>query len=173
MKPVVVLVGRPNVGKSTLFNRLTRSRDAIVDDRPGVTRDRLYGIGRVGDRDYLVVDTGGLALGGDDIQQMISEQVDRVINDCNVVLFLTDGRGGLIHEDQAIAEKLRRIGKPIFVVVNKSEGLGPDLVCAEFHSLGIDAAPHAISSAHGDGVNKLMIDVLQSLPKAIEEEIAW
>lgn len=168
MKPVVVLVGRPNVGKSTLFNRLTRSRDALVDDRPGVTRDRLYGTGRVGDRAYLVVDTGGMERGGDDIQQMIFEQVNRVIDDCNVVLFLTDGRGGVTHEDQAISEKLRRTGKPIFVAVNKSEGLNPDVACADFHSLGIDT-PHAISAAHGDGVNNLMVEVLQSLPKTDEE----
>jgi len=170
MKPVVVLVGRPNVGKSTLFNRLTRSRDALVDDRPGVTRDRLYGTGKVGDRAYLVVDTGGMESGGDDIQQMITQQVDRVIDECNAVLFLTDGRGGIAHEDQTIAEKLRRIDKPVFIVVNKSEGLDSDIVCADFHSLGI-ARLYAISAAHGSGINTLMLDVLQSLPMVDEAEV--
>ncbi|MFC1665576.1 ribosome biogenesis GTPase Der, partial [Pseudomonadota bacterium] len=113
---------------------------------------------------------GGMESGGDAIQQLISEQVDRVIDDCDVVLFLTDGRGGMTHEDQAIADKLRRIGKPIFVVVNKSEGLDPDIVSADFYSLGVDT-PHAISAAHGDGVNNLMAEVLQSLPKVDEEEV--
>ncbi len=164
MKPTIVLVGRPNVGKSTLFNRLTRTRDALVADLPGLTRDRHYGIGRVGERDYLVVDTAGfdpVAKAG--IMHEMAQQAERAIEEADVLLFLVDGRTGLTPHDEQIATRLRRSGRPLYLVVNKAEGLRREVVAAEFHALGL-GAPLAVSATHGDGVTQLVNEVLESFP---------
>ncbi|HEY8553460.1 MAG TPA: ribosome biogenesis GTPase Der [Burkholderiales bacterium] len=178
MKPVVVLVGRPNVGKSTLFNRLTRSRAAIVADEPGVTRDRQYGDGLVGDRPYYVVDTGGVsesllerAGAGEALREQMKGQVRQALAEADAVIFLVDAREGLQPLDAEIAQDLRRLGKPVTLAVNKAEGMDPALAGAEFHVLGL-GEPQAISSAHGDGVAALMERVLAPLPRVEEAPIA-
>jgi GTP-binding protein len=174
MKPVVVIVGRPNVGKSTLFNRLTRSRAAIVADEPGVTRDRQYGDGVIGDRPYHVVDTGGIAhalserKGGDALRELMAAQVREALAEADAILFLVDTREGLNPLDREIAGDLRRLGKPVTLAVNKAEGMDRDAAGAEFHALGL-GDPWPISSAHGEGVEDLMMQVLAPLPRAAEE----
>jgi GTP-binding protein len=165
VKPVVAIVGRPNVGKSTLFNRLTRSRAALVADTPGLTRDRHYGEGRVGPVRSLVIDTGGFdpAEGGG-IQQAINQQAEQAIAESDVLLFVLDARAGLTGHDRRIAERLRASGRRILTVVNKAEGL-PESALAEFFELGL-GAPHAISAAHGEGVAALMDEALAPLVAA-------
>ena len=170
MKPVIALVGRPNVGKSTLFNRLTRSRDAIVVDVPGVTRDRHYGDGRLGPRPFLVIDTGGLEPGASEgIFARMARQTEQAIAESDAVVFLVDGRSGLTSADRAIAERLRRLGACVQVAVNKCEGLAGDTATAEFHELGL-GAPLAISAAHGEGIHDLMERVLEPFPEAHQPE---
>ncbi len=171
MLPVVVLVGRPNVGKSTLFNVLTRSRDAIVADVPGLTRDRQYGYGSVGGGAYVVVDTGGLNADESELAGLTTRQTQRAIQEADRVLFLVDGREGLTPADRDIAELLRKAGKPISVVVNKTEGQARELAGAEFHELGL-GEPAAISAAHGDNVEALMEDLLEGLAIASSTEAA-
>ncbi|RIX46753.1 MAG: ribosome biogenesis GTPase Der [Rhodocyclales bacterium GT-UBC] len=170
MKPTLVLVGRPNVGKSTLFNRLTRSRDAIVADLPGLTRDRHYGHGRLGTKPYLVVDTGGFEpLIKEGILHEMARQTEQAIAEADAVIFVVDGRTGLTPHDKEIANKLRRIDRPVFVAVNKAEGMNAGMVEAEFHELGL-GEPNAISSAHGEGVRGLVELALASFPEPDEEE---
>jgi len=173
MKPVITLVGRPNVGKSTLFNQLTRTRDALVADFPGLTRDRRYGIGRVGNADYLVVDTGGLSGRKESIQGRMAQQTHIALRESDIVLIIVDGRDGLTAADELIAADLRIYGKPIVLVVNKTEGLDPQQACAEFHSLGI-SVPYPVSAAHGRGVSHLMEHVLSLIPGAgcVAEEVS-
>jgi len=155
MTPTVVIVGRPNVGKSTLFNRLTRSRDAIVADIPGLTRDRHYARGRVGHKSYLVVDTGGLEPVVDTgVVHAMAQQTLLAIDEADAVVFLVDGRAGLTTQDSAIADQLRKTGRRIWLVVNKAEGMQPATVGAEFHELGL-GEPLTISAAHGEGVSDL------------------
>ena len=170
MKPTIVLVGRPNVGKSTLFNRLTRSRDALVADLPGLTRDRHYGHGRIGSKPFLVVDTGGFepdARGG--IVQEMARQAEAAIAEADVLLFMVDGRNGLAPQDQAIAALLRRSGRPLHLVVNKAEGMDRAVVGAEFHELGC-GDPRVISAAHGDGVRELIDLALEPFAETADEE---
>ncbi|MEW6353021.1 MAG: ribosome biogenesis GTPase Der [Pseudomonadota bacterium] len=169
MKPVIALVGRPNVGKSTLFNRLTQTREALVADQPGLTRDRKYGSGKIGDRPYIVVDTGGLTGTEEGLEALVAEQTLLAVREADVVLFLVDGRDGLTPADEKIAAQLRPYGKKVFLVVNKMEGRDAALGGAEFYALGL-GAPHAISSAHGQGVTQLMDAVLPALPASEEEE---
>ncbi|MCC6210000.1 MAG: ribosome biogenesis GTPase Der [Burkholderiales bacterium] len=167
MKPVVALVGRPNVGKSTLFNRLTRRRDAIVVDVPGVTRDRHYGEATLGRRSCIVIDTGGLEPDtGDPIYAEMARQTEQAIVEADAVILVADARAGLAPGDRVIAEKLRRLKERVAVAVNKSEGMEPETAAAEFHELGL-GRPLAISAAHGGGVSVLMERVLQ--PFADEE----
>ena len=169
MLPTLALVGRPNVGKSTLFNRLTASRKALVADFPGLTRDRQYGRGRLGDRPYLVVDTGGFepkAKSG--ILHAMAQQTRTAIAESDAVIFIVDGREGLSAEDATIADLLRRSGRPIVVAVNKSEGLAAERVTAEFHELGL-GAPVAISSAHGENVGELIERALALCPALVEQ----
>jgi GTPase len=170
VKPTLVLVGRPNVGKSTLFNRLTRSRDALVADVPGLTRDRLYGAGRIGPKPYLVVDTGGLEPGArEGIFVEMAKQTETAIAEADAIVFLVDAREGLTPHDRRIAEQLRRSGRRIFVAVNKAEGLDPEVAVAEFHELGL-GAPRAISAAHGEGVGALVDAALEPFPAEAEAE---
>jgi GTPase len=164
VKPVIALVGRPNVGKSTLFNRLTRSRDAIVHDIPGVTRDRHYGEGRQGDRAFIAIDTGGLELGAQEgIYVEMARQAEQAIAESDAVIFMVDGRAGLTGGDREIAAKLRRLSSPVYVAVNKAEGMQSDTAVAEFHELGL-GNPAAISGAHGEGVRELIDLALSSFP---------
>jgi len=164
--PTVVIVGRPNVGKSTLFNRLTRSRDALVADLPGLTRDRHYGRGRLGPKPCLVVDTGGFEpQASDGIMAEMARQAETAIAESDVLLFMVDARGGLTSQDKAIAERLRRSGRSVLLVVNKAEGLKRDIAAAEFHELGL-GEPTVISAAHGEGVAELMVRALSPLPVA-------
>jgi len=170
MKPTLVLVGRPNVGKSTLFNRLTRSRDAIVSDMPGLTRDRHYGHGRVGDKPYLVVDTGGLEpVVKDGILHEMARQTLQAIDEADKILFIVDGRQGLTPQDKIIAAQLRKSGRNVTLVVNKTEGMNAAVVSAEFHELAL-GDPCAISSAHGDNVSDLVDVALADFPETEPEE---
>lgn len=156
MKPTLVIVGRPNVGKSTLFNRLTKSRDAIVADFPGLTRDRHYGHGRIGEKPFLVVDTGGFEpVARDGIMHEMARQTLQAIDEADVILFMVDGRDGLTTQDKIIGEQLRKTGRPVFLVVNKTEGMMRHVISAEFHELGL-GEPLPISSAHGDNVRDLV-----------------
>ena len=164
MLPTVVLVGRPNVGKSTLFNRLTKTRNALVADFPGLTRDRHYGRARAGEREYLVVDTGGfepVATSG--ILFEMARQAKAAIAEADVVVFIVDARSGVAPQDIAIADLLRRSGRPIVVAVNKAEGLEPARSVAEFHELAL-GEPLPISAAHGENVRDLIEHALAQVP---------
>ena len=159
MLPVVALVGRPNVGKSTLFNVLTGTRDAIVADIPGLTRDRQYGFGRVGPVPSVVIDTGGLVENPVGIEAQMRAQTERAVAEADRLVFLADARAGLSPQDYFVAGELRRSGKPVTLVLNKAEGLDEDVVAADFHALGF-GQPVAISAAHGQGCAELMEQVL-------------
>ena len=169
MKPILALVGRPNVGKSTLFNRLTRSRDALVHDLPGVTRDRHYGEGRAGGRSFIAIDTGGLEPGATEgVFVAMGRQAEQAIAEADEVLFIVDARAGLTPGDRLIAEKLRRRKSSVRVVANKAEGTPPESAAAEFHELGL-GPPAAISAAHGEGVRELLDDVLARFPEDAQQ----
>ncbi|EIL90469.1 GTP-binding protein Der [Rhodanobacter fulvus Jip2] len=170
MLPVVALVGRPNVGKSTLFNVLTRSRDALVADMPGVTRDRHYGICRSGERPFVVVDTGGLSGVEDAMDVLTAKQVRLAIEEANILVFVVDARDGLLPQDYVILGELRRSGKPIIAVANKTDGLDEQAVLAEFSAFGI-ATTLPLSAAHNRGTDELIRVVLPLLP-ADEEDAA-
>jgi GTP-binding protein len=164
MKPVIAIVGRPNVGKSTLFNRLTRSRDALVADFPGLTRDRHYGEGRIGSRPYLVVDTGGFEpVVKTGIVREMARQTAQAIAESDVVVFVLDARSGLSGQDHDIARFLRRQRKPVVIAVNKAEGMADSPRLAEFHELGLGPW-QPVSAAHGDGVAELVEAALARLP---------
>ena len=152
MKPTLVIVGRPNVGKSTLFNRMTRSRDALVADQPGLTRDRHYGHGRLSSKPHLVVDTGGFEpQAKEGIVVEMARQAEAAIAEADVLLFVVDVRVGLTAQDKVIADLLRRSGRPVLLAANKGEGMNRDVVAAEFFELGC-GEPYVISSSHGEGV---------------------
>ncbi|MBT8604871.1 ribosome biogenesis GTPase Der [Polynucleobacter paneuropaeus] len=163
MNPVITIVGRPNVGKSTLFNRLTRSRDALVADFSGLTRDRHYGKGRIGERAFICVDTGGFEpVAKIGIVAEMAKQTKQAVAESDIVIFLVDGRLGMAPQDRVIADFLRKTGRPIILAVNKTEGMQAGVVTADFHELGL-GEPFPISSAHGDGVRGLIDDALDSL----------
>src|SRR3954467_12329542 len=172
MKPVIALVGRPNVGKSTLFNRLTRSRDALVADLPGLTRDRHYGEGRIGERPFLVIDTGGFEpVAKDGIMYEMAKQTKQAVVEADVVVFIVDGRQGLTPHAKTITDFLRKSGRSVMLVVNKAEGMKYTAVTAEFYELGL-GDPYVISAAHGDGVGDLVneaLDLASARPPAEEE----
>ncbi len=169
MLPVVALVGRPNVGKSTLFNVLTGTRDAIVADVPGLTRDRQYGFGRLGPVPCIVIDTGGLVENPVGIEAQMRAQTERAVAESDRLVFLADARAGLSPQDYFVAGELRRSGKPVTLVLNKAEGLDADIVAADFHSLGF-GAPLAIAAAHGQGCEELMEQVLAGFAPEIPQE---
>ena len=165
MLPVIALLGRPNVGKSTLFNRLTRSRDALVANYPGLTRDRQYGRGRLGSQPYIVVDTGGLTHSDDRLAERVSQHALQAAAAADSLLLLVDGREGLNAADQTIAHELRRLGKPLYLVVNKIEGLNTDWLASEFYALGL-GQPYLIAAEHGQGVLELIDTVLAHTPES-------
>jgi GTPase len=173
MKPVIALVGRPNVGKSTLFNRLTRSRDALVADLPGLTRDRHYGEGRVGERPFLVIDTGGFEpVAKEGIMHEMAKQTKQAVAEADVVIFIVDGRQGLTPHDKTITDFLRKSGRSVMLVVNKAEGMKYTSVASDFYELGL-GDPYVISAAHGDGVADLVdeaLDLAIAQQPASEEE---
>ncbi|MGH8303466.1 MAG: ribosome biogenesis GTPase Der [Steroidobacteraceae bacterium] len=162
MLPVIALVGRPNVGKSTLFNVLTSTRDAIVADVPGLTRDRQYGFGRVGPMPFVVVDTGGLIENPKGIAAQMRSQTERAVAEADRLILIVDGRAGLTPQDDFVAREIRKSGKPTTLAVNKAEGLDLDLVAADFHALGL-GEPLGISAAHGQGCEELMAQALAGL----------
>lgn len=157
--PVIALVGRPNVGKSTLFNQLTRTRDALVADFPGLTRDRQYGMGRVGPVPYVVVDTGGLGEPDDATWHHMQRQAMRALDEADIVLLLVDARIGVTPGDDALAREIRERGKAVWLVMNKTDGVDPDVAGADFHSLGL-GRPWPIAAVHGRGVRQLIEAVL-------------
>ena len=169
MKPVIALVGRPNVGKSTLFNRLTRSRAALVADYPGLTRDRHYGEGKMGDRPFLVIDTGGFEpVVKEGVLQEMAKQTKQAVAEADVVVFIVDGRQGITPHDKAITDYLRRCDRPVILAVNKAEGMKYTAVVADFYELGL-GDPLVISSTHGDGVYTLLDEALKRVPEAVHE----
>jgi GTP-binding protein len=168
MLPTIALVGRPNVGKSTLFNRLTKTRDALVADVPGLTRDRHYGRARAGDRSYLVVDTGGFEpVVTSGILFEMAKQAKAAIAESDVIVFIVDGRAGLAPQDRAIADLLRKSNRPIVLAVNKAEGLPAERTVAEFHELGL-GEPQPISAAHGENVRDLIDIALAQASPAVD-----
>ncbi len=168
--PVIALVGRPNVGKSTLFNYLTRTRDALVANYPGLTRDRKYGRVKRGETPYLLVDTGGITDDIEGIDSVAKRQVQLALDEADVVLFLVDAREGLNSADEAISEMLRRLDKPIILVTNKIDGINADIAAADFYRLGL-GDPVSIAATHGRGVSELLARVSELLPEeSIDEE---
>jgi GTPase len=170
MLPTIVLVGRPNVGKSTLFNRLTKSRDALVADLPGLTRDRHYGRGIGASKPYLVIDTGGFEPTAESgILKEMARQTLLAIDEADVVIFIVDGRAGITPQEYIIADKLRRSQRPVLLAVNKTEGMQKAVVSADFHELGL-GEPLSISSAHGEGVKDLIELALENFPGPQEDD---
>lgn len=172
MLPVIAIVGRPNVGKSTLFNRLTRTRDALIADEPGVTRDRQYGEGRLEEQRFIVIDTGGIGEAAADIEHLTEAQARLAMQEADILLFMVDAKAGVTSADVEIANELRRLGKKVHLVVNKVDGKVIDEVVADFYQLGLSEI-HAIAASHGRGVNALLETVLGTLPKSevIAEEV--
>ncbi len=166
MLPAIALVGRPNVGKSTLFNRLTGTRDALVADFPGLTRDRLYGYCRTGGDAAIIIDTGGLGDARDEVSRLITRQVELAVDEADVVIFLVEAMG-VTAGDEAIAQLLRRAGKQVLLAVNKAEGLPEAETAADFWSLGV-GEPHVVSAVRGDRVNDLLAAALSLCPAAVE-----
>ncbi|MGB1800792.1 MAG: ribosome biogenesis GTPase Der [Gammaproteobacteria bacterium] len=176
MKPVIAIVGRPNVGKSTFFNRLTSSRDALVADRPGVTRDRQYGYCRHDGRTFLIIDTGGIGEedhDSADFAELMTEQSMLAASEASVLVWIVDGRTGLTNVDETLIREFRRLNKPIFLAINKLEGQDATMAISEFASLGMDSI-WPISAKRGDGVSKLLDEVSETIPETdeeVEEEI--
>ncbi|MCA3237247.1 MAG: ribosome biogenesis GTPase Der [Curvibacter sp.] len=170
MKPVLALVGRPNVGKSTLFNRLTKTRDAIVADYAGLTRDRHYGNGKQGRHEFIVIDTGGFEPTAESgIYKEMAKQTRQAVAEADVVIFVVDARAGLSAQDHEIARYLRRLGKPCVLVANKAEGMSEGPQLAEFYELGLGEV-HAVSAAHGQGIRSLVDLALEPLNLPEDEE---
>ncbi len=171
MLPVVALVGRPNVGKSTLFNALTGTRDALVADIPGVTRDRKYGYGRSEPHRFIVVDTGGLVETPRGVQELMAQQTRRAIDEADRIVFLVDGQTGPDASDRFVADVLRRSGKRVTVAVNKSEGRDASVVIAEFHGFGF-GEPQAVSAAHRQGIDDLIETALAGIAPEVADSVA-
>ncbi|GAA3586236.1 ribosome biogenesis GTPase Der [Marinobacter xestospongiae] len=171
MIPVIALVGRPNVGKSTLFNQMTRSRDALVADFPGLTRDRKYGEGNYEGQRFIVIDTGGLTGDEEGIDAEMARQSLQAVEEATIVLFLVDGRAGLTAGDEMIADHLRRLGKPAQLVVNKTDGQDPDVAASDFYSLGFDQ-PFLIAASHNRGIRSMLDRLLPAIEEADAEDRA-
>ncbi|MCB1672913.1 MAG: ribosome biogenesis GTPase Der, partial [Pseudomonadales bacterium] len=171
MRPVIALVGRPNVGKSTLFNRLTRSRDALVADIPGLTRDRQYGQGLIGDRPYIVIDTGGITGDEQGIDFEMASQSLQAVEEADAVLLLVDARAGLTPIDSTLLEHLRKTSKTLYLVVNKTDGLDVDQALADFYATGVENLI-PITATQGRGVKKMMDQVLSGFPTEEEADPA-
>lgn len=169
MAPVIALIGRPNVGKSTLFNVLTRSRDAIVADQPGLTRDRQYGVGKIGSKTYIVVDTGGLSGEQESLDDLMARQTLLALEEADVVLFMVDARNGMTGGDEVIADLVRRSGKPVIVVVNKIDGVNVDQAGNEFYSLGFSELS-LIAASQRKGINQLAEKMLEGFDEDIEQD---
>ena len=169
MTPVIALVGRPNVGKSTLFNRLTRSRNAIVADLPGLTRDRQYGDAEFEGRHYILIDTGGITGEEEGIDQVMAKQSMQAIAEADAVFFLLDARAGLCHADELLARELRQCEKPVFYIANKIDGVNPDVAMAEFFRLGVDEI-YPVTASHGRGVNRLLTSLFAALPEVPDDQ---
>ncbi|MCP4325087.1 MAG: ribosome biogenesis GTPase Der, partial [Alteromonadales bacterium] len=165
MLPVIALVGRPNVGKSTLFNRLTRTRDALVADFPGLTRDRKYGQAKIDEDEFIVIDTGGITGDEEGLDAVMAGQSLLAIDEADAVLFMVDARVGMMVADQAIAEHLRKQEKKVFLVANKTDGIDADSACAEFYGLGLGEVYH-IAAAHGKGVRQMIDTALDGFFEA-------
>lgn len=170
MIPVIALVGRPNVGKSTLFNRLTKTRDALVADFPGLTRDRKYGQAKINNQEYVVIDTGGIDGNEEGIESFMAGQSLQAIEEADIVLFMVDARAGVMPTDHAIANHLRCREKPTFLVVNKIDGLDENMVMTEFYELGLGEI-YPIAASHGRGVTSLIETVLEPLFQVEEQNI--
>lgn len=170
MTPTLAIVGRPNVGKSTLFNCFTKTRDALVADIPGLTRDRQYGAGRLGDRPYIVVDTGGLLGEEEVISGLMAEQANQAMQEADAILFLVDARAGVTPLDATLANRLRQLQKPVYLVANKVDGINSEVAKSDFYSLGL-GEPYTIAASHGRGVMSLITHVLEHFPQS-EEAIA-
>lgn len=169
MKPVIAVVGRPNVGKSTLFNRMTKSRDAIVADFAGLTRDRHYGDGRIGEREFIVIDTGGFEPSAETgIVREMAKQTRQAVAEADAVIFVVDVRGGLSAQDHDIADFLRTSGKKVLLAANKAEGMVESPLLGEFYELGL-GQPHPVSAAHGQGIRSLIEAALADCPAEEEE----
>ncbi|MCP4431347.1 MAG: ribosome biogenesis GTPase Der [Gammaproteobacteria bacterium] len=171
MIPVIALIGRPNVGKSTLFNVLTRSRDAIVANEPGLTRDRQYGVGVFSGRKFIVIDTGGLSGEKQSLDDLMARQTLLALGEADQVLFIVDAQDGLTSGDRVIAELVRKSGKPAIVIVNKVDGINPDQAQADFYAIGFDKT-RVISAAHRKGIKPLLEELLESCPQNQQESIA-
>src|SRR5919107_1208442 len=170
MKPGMALVGRPNVGKSTLFNRLTKSRDAIVADFAGLTRDRHYGNAKQGRYEFIVIDTGGFEPTAEQgIYKEMAKQTKQAVAEADVVVFVVDARAGLSAQDHDIANYLRKLGKPTVLAANKAEGMTEGVQLSEFYELGLGEV-HAVSAAHGQGIRSLVDAALDPLNLPEDEE---
>ena len=166
MIPVIVLIGRPNVGKSTLFNVFTRSRDAIVANEPGLTRDRQYGVGERADKTFIVIDTGGLSGEKQGLDDLMARQTGLAIEEADKILFIVDAQDGLTSGDRLIADLVRKAGKSCYVIVNKVDGANPDQAQADFFALGFEHV-HLISAAHRKGTGVLLDKLLESYPSQL------
>lgn len=166
MKPVLALIGRPNVGKSTLFNQITKSRNALVADIPGLTRDRQYGDATFENKSFIVVDTGGIGESEGGIDAYMAEQSKTAIEEADIILFVVDARAGLLASDEQIARELRALGKKVHLVANKVDGVHAEAAVSEFFKLGF-GEPHHVAASHGRGVQQLLEDVLAELPEDV------
>lgn len=169
MKPVIALVGRPNVGKSTLFNRLTKSREAIVANFPGLTRDRKYGEGVIEEQSFIAIDTGGISGDEQGIDLEMASQSLQAIEEAHICLFMVDAKDGLLPDDHRILDYLRKREKHTYLVANKIDGLDPDIALADFYSLGFSEV-HPITATQGRGVKSLLLGVLEEFAAIAEKE---
>ncbi|HCL59323.1 MAG TPA: ribosome biogenesis GTPase Der, partial [Acinetobacter sp.] len=164
MKPVIALIGRPNVGKSTLFNQITKSRDALVADFAGLTRDRKYGDAIYQNKSFIVVDTGGIGENEGGIDSYMAEQSKTAIHEADMIIFVVDARAGLLASDEQIARELRTLGKKVFLVANKVDGVHAEAALVEFYKLGM-GEPMQVAASHGRGVQQMLEEVLEDVPE--------